>query len=1814
MSEVAEKKKRSVWPWVFLLLNVSAIALWFVMTGLIPTGEMKVAAIRPSGVEVRPDGVETIEVEFDADINPDSVRGDSLSLVPPVAGRAELSGPRTLCLRLNEPLRPATGYRIVWSPTVRGRFGQTAPGELAELATTRLAFESAEQSGFDRDSYSIALDFNQPVRAADLEDAISVQFSLPEGDSTREAKVVSSGTASRHILRVRESRASMFLVTIPAGFAGAGPLGLKEDVRLLWNIAGRDVASAAGTPEWAMGLVARELTATLTFHGMTAGWDGAAGMIRVRTTAPVETVRARDYVRIDPEVPVTFSSDWQGLRILGPFQPAKQYRVTLKAGLPAGDAGALAETVTRQVWFDNLPPQLEFAFGGGYLRPGGLLKVPVRSRNVKRFNVGLRQLYPENIVETVVREYGDESAESEYSSPQKKREIGVAGGQDVSVETLLDLRDLAGGELSGVYGLEVWQGERSWDSKSAFLVVSNLGLTTRLGRDRIFVWAVALDKAASAPGVAVRVYSNRRQCVAEGTTGEDGTLELALPSLPEGEEPVLAIAQSGDEITFVRMDRNRNQRGDAESRGDGYPEAYQAFLATDRGVYRGGETVSVSGLIRDAGMDAPDPLPFDLVLTGPDGKELRKQRERNDAAGALASSFSLPESAPGGAYRIRLRLPGDDGTVGSASFRVADYMPETLKLSLDLPEAVDAKAAYPVRFHVERLAGGEVGRLRAKVVASYQPAKFAAKGWDGWRFGDWRTGKGGGTETRTYDLHTDEQGDAAETLRHPAVATPGAVSVNLWFEVYEPGGRAVTASAEKTMHTAPFYIGLRKDSRLEAVGEKAAFSLAAVLPDGGLASPTDSWKARFTRLEYSSLLKRRNDGRLVYEWDCREVPESESDGDWKEGRAELSFLPKAGGNYRVVVESADGKAAGMDFTVSGYGDEVWTGEDPERLVLTTDRETYSVGDEAVVTVQAPFAGTALVTVERDRVVERRIIELTKGENRIPVEVGEAFRPNAYVGVTLIRPVGSEAEWKPHRVAGVAGINVDNGDCKLQTVVTAPESIRPGREAEVSVAVTRDGKPVPDAAVYLWAVDEGVLSLTDFRTPSPWDFFYRRRGLGVSDADMYSRLAPELEEWRGGKTPSAGGGSGEFERRLNPIAANRVRAAVVNLGRLTTNEDGVAAVAVTAPQFAGRMRLMAWAAEGRNMGSGDRPAEIKSPVMLQASWPRFAAPGDRFDVAVTVINRSGKDGVVRVRGGDLQGVRLEPEEIAVPIEDEKSAVVVFQAVAETLGKAEATLTARLADDEYVDRVEFAVRPPVLFARSSGIVEIPADGKAVFAPDDAFLPGTGKMKLIAAGSPQVKLAGAMESLLEYPYGCAEQTSSRLAGLVFLPELVSLSRPGQVESGETERLVAACLSRLAMMQAGGGGFRMWPDTGTQEFWVTAQVLYILEEAAAAGVEVPDAMLRSARTFVKNSLEGSMDEALEDGGEKVALACLALARGGDIRRSWLVLLQERAAASEKRLSSAALGYLCEAVALAGDREEAERLFRLHGPDGAAGGVAGNPVIDDAAWLSAAVQLGRKAAAVGLALAMDRSLDESYYGWTTRENAFALMALGKHWRQSRPNPDTRVVVRIDGKEHAFPAAGGRSWDNLPPNAGIEAEAVNGGPVYLFWMAEGVPAQGGAVAEDRGMRVRRKLFALDGTEIAAPFRLRQGEVYEAVLDIDATGDDLVLADLLPAGLEIEDAALKGQEVERAVRGSARAAQIELKDDRLLWFGSCSGEGSYRYRVRAVTPGTFVWPAVDGARMYEPTVRSVGASGQLVVEKAGDAVEDDAAGDGDESVG
>ncbi|HRT95227.1 MAG TPA: alpha-2-macroglobulin family protein, partial [Planctomycetota bacterium] len=1226
-------------------------------------------------------------------------------------------------------------------------------------------------------------------------------------------------------------------------------------------------------------------------------------------------------------------------------------------------------------------------------------------------------------------------------------------------------------------------------------------------------------------------------------------------------------------------------------------------------------------------------FPVQFRIQRPDGRVYKTLAAKLSGWGSAEVTLDVPPHALTGRYAVDLRLPGNEAPLGSHTFQVEEFMPDRMKVAIEAPEGRrrgGEKLAFTVK--ATHLFGAPAAGRQVEARCEFRPADFSHPSFAGYRFAD-SGRKFAPAVEKLGEATLDAGGESAFVAQIPEGMTPpSAATALLVASVSELGGRAVTATAEVAVDCWPHYIGLARTNKEHArPGASERLLVAAVKPDG---SPLPSLRLEGAayRAIWNTVLKLQgNSYRFVSERE--EAVVGPLVCTIANGRGEVAFTPPDVGEYTVrLADKASGASADISFYCAGEGDVPWTLEKPSRVELAADKRAYAPGDTARILVKAPFAGTALLTVETDRIHLARVLPMEKNTAEFTFPVTAMLGPNAYCSATVIRRAAPNSPWVVHRAYGAVPVLLDNASRQLKVEVTSPEETRPGQPLRVALRVSDASGAGRKAEVTLAAVDEGICQLTRYQTPDPWAFFFAKRRLGVGTSDIYSLLMPEPEAKKVGADSAPGGDGGEEydPRLLNPVSVERVKQVALWRSGIETGDDGKAEVVLDVPQFTGQLRLMAVAASASEFGAAERPARVRQPLMLQASFPRFLAPGDEFVVPVTIFNNTPAGGDVQLAveaAGGLEVGSDAPRQAAVG--QGRQATVAFTVRApHAPGAASLTIRARLGDEAAVETVELPIRPPTTLRFESGSGSVPAGQAGEFTLPGDWLKGTARYWLSFSGLPTLKLASSLRYLLRYPYGCIEQTTSAAFPLLYLGDVARLAEPS-LEGEAIEPMVQAGIDRVFSMQTYAGGFGGWPGYSEVYPWGSVYATHFLVEAAKAGYDVPKDNLEAALSYLGDLL-------VNDRGAEAPLpvktyACLVLAQAGKPNRSWTLRLHEQ----RDELPAYSRFQLATALALMREDRLARDLLRAAALTPVekrrdTGDLLHSSAREAAILLS--VYLDLQENDPNVPLLVKRLADSMSDGrWsTTQENAFCLLAMGKYARRlGAGKADFRAEITAGGKPLASVSSAAPALLKPSDIGGQPVRvAVQGtGTLYYYWGAEGIAARETLQERDTSLKVRRRFLSRGGAELD-PRQLRQGDIVIVELTVDngVAVKNLVVNDLLPAGFEIENPRLAtsdsqdeaeplepkalmtpdaGTENDAAPAVVAPLPQrprplnpdrVEMRDDRLILFADLASPGlwHHRYVVRAITCGRFKLPALNAFCMYNPDICSIYGAGTIEV--------------------
>jgi uncharacterized protein YfaS (alpha-2-macroglobulin family) len=1518
--------------------------------------------------------------------------------------------------------------------------------------------------------------------------------------------------------------------------------------------------------------------------------------VELRFSAPMDARLASGLVEVEPETAFRLAAAGERLVLTGDFVPGATYDVTLARGLTAADGASLPERVARSVQLPDLPPSVDFAGHGMFLTGEGYTSLAVTSVNTDAFDLTIDRVYRNNIF--FLLQYQDWLVFNEQDWGSRvdetlgrrllERRLPVRRSHNQQVETPLQLARHIPVSEPGLYRVRIGLPGHS-GGVQRWVLITDLGLVAKREAGGLTVWANRFSDLSSVAGADVELLSQANQVIARGRTDSRGFWSVEPGTLDFDEaRPTMLTIRQGDDYAFLLLERFRIDQTGLDVAGLTFGDAgYTAYLYGERDIYRPGETVEGVAIVRDQDLSPPADQPFVLTIDDPRGAEVARRVLRPGPGGVAEFAYELPDFALTGEYAFRLAVGTE--TVGTYRVHVEEFLPDRITVEVDPErEAFSLGQELPFRVAARYFFGPPAADSPVEARLTLEAAPFAPQGYEAFVFGDPEA------DFQPIEVFSRQQtlSEAGEASFAPELPTrlspPAMLRASITARVSERGGRGVTARDAVPVHAYPAYVGLERPARQGFErGEEIVLDVVAVDP-GGEEATIGPMRAELIRDRWHTVMRRTPSGEFVYE--TTREPEVVDARSIDSAQTDVRFTPPDFGSYRVrLSDPAGGASAVVSFYIGGWGYSPWALENPARVEIVPDKNEYEAGETASFQVRSPFPGKLLLTLESDRVLDRRVVELAGNTAQVELPMRAAYAPNVYATAVVVREAGALEPGMVGRAYGAVPVFVDRRANKLTPVIDVPDTIRPERPLSIVV------RAEPGEVVTVAAVDEGILQLIAQKTPDPFAHFYAKRGLAVDSADAFAMLLPEIPPtW--GRSPAGGGRADDaMAQFVRTESIRRVEPVAFFSGPLVAGEQGVVTYTPDVPNFRGALRIMAVSADGRRFGASDTQVVVTSPLTVLPTFPRFLTLDERIDIPLAVRNETGADAEFRISlaAEGPASVTTQPQTVAIAAGREE--VVTFTLATQAAeGVVTLNASAEGAGETARDSAEIPLRSP-LPARSrvqTGVVE--SGEMAVPPAETGFLPQTATRTVRIGASPLVRFAGNLATLLAYPYGCAEQTTSRAFPLIHYGELARALDPDAFAQTEPRLSVVEAVHRLRAMRTGDGGIGLWPGADETHPYTTAYAGHFLVEADRAGFGVD-------RTFLDAILNrlGSLARGGDTDRATAAYACYVLALAGQPPRGAMESLW-KTMDEPVETAPAARAWLAAAYAASGDMLRFEDIFAAP-PDTESGSPFGTTRRDLAIALLARLDAGiMDERTTAIAARLVDSLDPTSR-WTTQEAALGFLALGRWQAELAAMPPFSGALRAGSETISFTSDAPLTAE-LPPDAELTVtmdEGFEPGTAFYSVVDRGIPTFEAYAPISQGLEARIEYLTRGGqpADLAA---IRQGElliVKTAVRSTAGPVDNVAVSQLLPTGLEIENPRLASTERPQWMSGEdIRPAYQDLRDDRALFFLDLDDD---RWRtlysqVRAVLPGTFHLPPVQAEAMYDPALVAAGEPGEMTV--------------------
>jgi uncharacterized protein YfaS (alpha-2-macroglobulin family) len=1545
--------------------------------------------------------------------------------------------------------------------------------------------------------------------------------------------------------------------------------------------------------------------------------------------------------------------------------PGRYLYIKVDAGLKSFGGYVLGESVERIIQVPEFPRELSILHEGSLLSMSGEKTVTLFARNLPGIRVEIGRLLPRQLQHLVSQTSGrfatpyfDNWAFESANITERFYEVIRLQSSDPSQAQYeaVDLGkylDAEAGDRRGVFLLRVqaWNPDtdrplerapETWNqtmgaqlADARLLVVTDLGIVVKRsvdGSQDVFVQSIA--SGAPVAGATVEVISRNGLPVLTEISDADGHVRFPdLRNFQRERAPVLYLVRRGRDSSFLpleqrdrSLDLSRFDIGGIHSSAD--RAALSAYIFSDRGIYRPGEEIRAAALVRSQDWSRGlSGLPLRLEVIDPQGVVIRRETFKPGPAGFGEILQPTKETSPTGTYTLSLSIMRDQhraDLIGSTTVQVRDFQPDRLRMKATF-SATSADGWVPpdeleAHIQLENLFGTPAENRRIVSNLTLTPAIPSFRAYPDYQFYDPQYAREGFSE-QLQDATTDAQGQAtlALNLRRFAKATYRVHLVSQGFEA--DGGRGVTAEAAQLVSSMPYLVGYKADGELGYLPRngKRTVHLIAIDPK---AQRTQVGDLVLSRLEtrYVSVLMRQPNGVYKYESRRKETSLGETPLTIPVGGYSLQLATDAPGNFAYVVKDASGQQlARFDYQVAGEGNVTRALEKNAELELALSKRDYAPGEEVEVSIRAPYEGAGLITIERERVYAWKWFKTSTTSSVQRITLPEGLEGNAYVSVTFVRDTGSSEIYTSPMSYGVQPFSIAVDARRNPVTIETASLVKPGQDLTFRYRAAQPSRLV------LFAIDEGILQVAAYKTPDPLGYFFQKRALEVSTAQILDLILPEFRQLGLAAAP---GGDAEslLGKHLNPFRRKGEKPVAYWSGIVDADSTPRELKYTVPDYFNGTLRVMAVAVTDDRVGVHESRTVVRGDFVLSPNAPSTVSPGDEFDVSVGVSNNvegSGPNAVVGVKLETDSGLEVvgEARQQANIAEGREGSVRFRVRARDVPGPANMSFTASTGNASGKRRIDLSVRPatPFMTQLSAGVLQ---RGDHEVRIERNMYPHHRALQAGASTLPLQFAHGFVAYLSNYPYACTEQIVS-----MTMPAVVLASRPefGYVRSRDGSDL-ASLIGELRSRQNDAGAYRLWPGGDQVVEFVSLYAQHLLIEAGERGHAVPADLLANGNNYLRSVARRDGNNLTDE--RQSAYAIYLLTRQGQ-------RMAAEVTAARKRLAERYRGQWEKDLT--------------------------------AAWLAATLELMRQerdAESLISGPGFDATSDELYNDTMTRD-ALLLFVIARHFPERLEKMPSHVLTTMakrvtEGYYHSLSAgttllaldAYADATEGAARNLAI-AEVLKNKSVRALTLPEGLFPQVAFTDQAAALKFTNKsdlnayyLIEQSGFDRRPPTEaIKQG--LEVVREYtDSTGkpitsvtmgqqvnvrlkfrslkqnelSNVALVDLLPGGFElvVPSQAAEPSFVEASTddeSGAWRQGYVgwqcqvcvgevkaslqyaDMREDRVVFYAHAGGDVSeIVYRIKATNVGKFVTPPAYGEALYDRSVVGRSAAGRIEVSR------------------
>lgn len=1511
-----------------------------------------------------------------------------------------------------------------------------------------------------------------------------------------------------------------------------------------------------------------------------------------------------NFIKVSPNVKFSVSQANDMINISGNFEQDKEYTIEILQGIKSQNNLTFKENYTKSIKINDTAPRIVFANDGVFMPDSSNKKLAFRSVNVKKARITLQKVYANNITQFLqeqnltkksVNNFYDYRFE-QMGDTIKEMTIDIHSPKNIWVQNEIDLSSLKDSTGIFIVGIHFDEedvdyvfpsGTANWKKQNYFydngnvykqLIFSNIALIAQKyfdGKDKKII-ASAIDVRTNTPlsNVNIQAISGNNQIISSALTDRSGNAILDYDNdIHNGVFYISATANNGDssDLTILKLSSQQISSDGFEVDGVASKNGIKAFIYTDRGVYRPGEKVNLTIIARSNNQALEHPIK--LSITNPrNKKQVDNLSLQSLGDGVFYYEFETMKNADTGIYNVNVDI-GDN--IFTHKIAVESIVPNRIKVEINAQDSISLKQQNNIQLSLQSdyLFGMPASELEYHIETNVYPINFVSK-----KYKDWIFDNPTNLRYTYYDSFNGTLDDRGFAQRNITLNNINTINKNLeatiTARVFENNGRAVSNRKKIALKVFDSFVGI-KQPQTRYVKSGDTISLPIVLLD-----------------ENENFIQNRTLKYTIYGnsyswwWDYDDhnsfIQSLKSDKNTKilqEGEiisknqiTHLSFDVKEKGEILVEVrDTTNNQSASIFLYASSWGEPIDL-EKISQLKIKANKSEYSHNETAKVTFESVKNGKALITISNnEEIIKRYWVDTNDLQTTIEVPIDKHYAPNLYVSVSLLQDYFANNNDRALRLYGVVPLKIIDESTKINLEIDTKDEILPNSELEVKLS----NKEKKQVTYTLAIVDEGLINLTNFKTPSPWDYFYAKTKLGIQHYDTFDYIIAK-SSGKIDKVYSIGGD----EELLNAVDkqkgnenAERFKPVVFFVPPTQSDKNGEAKLSFKIPSYLGSLRVMLIAVDKNSYGSVSKDIRVSAPLVMLPTIPRSLKVGDKFKLPIEILpTKDGiKEATIHIKSDGI--IDFDSNSKSIEFQSKKSKTIFFEGkVKEELGVENINLELKSKEFNMQDSTQIDIKAPNPYTLISQNYTIHANTALAIQAPKAFIKHSNKGKITLSTTPMLSIDHRLLWLIKYPYGCIEQTTSSVFPQLFIDKL---SNADFIDKESIIANINAGIARIALFQTADGGFSYWQGSGESDKWGSSYAGHFLIMAKKQGYYVSEELLKRWFNYqIKNINYNDI----------YPLYLLALSDNPQ-----LGLMNEVYENSLNKLSVTNRWLLAASYKLAGFDDIAQKITE---------NLSIIPNENSQYYnYSYGSNLRNKAIILQAYKIINDKIHQDLYNeikneletndWlSTQTISYALLVLSSI-KEDAKSSKLEGKITLNGKSQNFNETKDKINFTLDSGEAIVESKQN---LFANYTWEGITLDKAGDNIAQNMRLVREFVTIDeyGNEsIFNPREIKNAQSFYIKLTLSGIDKDrninlsnIALTQNLPSGWEIENTRLNSDILPtQVIKSNDSIDYIDIRDDKIMWFFSIYDTKVVYVKINAVTPGEYTLPPAYAEAMY-----------------------------------